>query len=384
MSYNVNGQNMLNWFYSRSQPSNSPNTASTTNFRINNVDISNNYNAVGTNSKIPVSTLYTLNYFSNGQSLGSLFELNLPNFYGKTINVDFKIWPPNGISGSQTNNGLLIQFYKSTTFAFNYKVTCTFVAVGGGGGGGNSANSNAGGGGGGGQILRGSIVGYNPSSLFSITIGPGGSAGTFGGNTLISYSGSIATAYGGGAGGNGKGNSLNANSSTGGSGSYSSTGTTVGDVTGVNPSNTGVFQNMTVYANKGSRGNDQNNDSGGGGGGGGAGGAGINYGNGRAGDGGSGLTVTFISASGISSGTSVDLAGGGGGGARSEGDTTPGSGSIGGGASGGQNNSANQNGGNGTPNTGGGGGGAANIGGSGGTGGSGTLFLYVTPDGVSL
>jgi hypothetical protein len=383
MSYNVNGQNMLQWFYSYNEnTSNKPNSATTTNFRINNVDISNNYVGFATNSKIPVSQLYTINYFSNGQSLGNLFELNLPVFSG-TIDTDFKIWPPNGISGSQTNNGLLIQFYTSTTFAFNYKVTCTFVAVGGGGGGGSSNQSNAGGGGGGGQILRGSIVDYQPGSSFTITIGAGGSAGNFGGNTLISYGGSTVTAYGGGAGGNGKGSSLDANSSTGGSGSYSSTGTDVGNVTGVNPSNTGVFQNMTVYANKGSRGNDQNNDSGGGGGGGGAGGAGIDYGNGRAGDGGSGLTVTFISASGVSSGTSVDLAGGGGGGGRSQGDTTPGSGSIGGGASGGDINNFGV-GGNGATNTGGGGGGAYNNFGTGGTGGSGVLFIYVTPDGVSL
>jgi len=385
MSYNVNGQNMLNWFYSRSQPSNSPNTASTTNFRINNVDISNNYNGLGTNSKIPVSRLYTLNYFSNGQSLGSLFELNLPVFSG-TINVDYKIWPPNGISGLQTNNGLLIQFFKSTTFKFNYKVTCTFVMVGGGGGGGNSSNSNAGGGGGGGGLLRGKIVNYDPNveGVFNIIIGNGGSATNSGGTTRISTNNYLISINGGGEGGDGKeSSSSTTRSSSGGAGSFSNRGTSPGTVNNPSVTDVGIFQSMTAFANIGSRGGEQNNDSGGGGGGGGAGGASTFAGNSVASSGGSGLRVTFISASGVSSGTSVDLAGGGGGGARSEGNTTPG-GSSGGGASGGQNNSDNKNGGNGTPNTGGGGGGAANIGGSGGTGGSGTLFLYVTPDGVSL
>ena len=77
MSYNVSGINMLQWFYPTSEPSIAPNNAPTTNFRVNNVDISNNYVKLGTNSNIPVSQLYSINFLSGGQSIGNLFELNL-------------------------------------------------------------------------------------------------------------------------------------------------------------------------------------------------------------------------------------------------------------------------------------------------------------------
>jgi hypothetical protein len=380
MSYNVNGQDMLQWFYPRSQPSNSPNTASTTNFRINNVDISNNYNGLGTNSKIPVSQLYTINYFSNGQSLGDLFELNLPNFITGSINDHYKIWPPNGTSGSQSNSGLLIQFFKTCTFKFNYKVDCSFVMVGGGGGGGRSQNNNAGGGGGGGQLLQGSIVGYDPNVYgnINITIGNGGSSMTSGQSTVMTTGTYTIRAEGGGYGGEGKGNSPDTNwSSTGGSGSYSNTTTNPGIILNSGtPPNVGIFQSMRSFGNRGSRGNDNNNDNGGGGGGGGAGGAGIDNGNTIVGYGGSGLTVSFGN-------TSITLAGGGGGGARAGSSNVGGTGGTGGGGSGGQ-ASTSGNGVNGTTNTGGGGGGGWNDTGNGGTGGSGTIFLYVLPSGVRL
>lgn len=381
MSYNVNGQNMLQWFYARSQPSNNPNIASTTNFRINDVDISNNYNGFATNSKIPVSQLYTINYFSNGQSLGNLFELNLPNFITGSINDHYKIWPPNGINGSETNDGLLIQFFKTCTFKFNYKVNCSFVMVGGGGGGGQQANSNAGGGGGGGQLLKGSIVGYDPNvhGNINITIGNGGSSMTSGQSTVMTTGTYTITAEGGGHGGQGKGNSPDTNwSSTGGSGAYSNTTTNPGIILNSGtPPNVGIFQSMTSYGNHGSRGNDTNDDAGGGGGGGGAGGVGIDNGNGIPGDGGPGLTVN------VGGNVFVDLAGGAGGGARSSSGSLGGSGSIGGGASGGD-STTDGDGGNGSTNTGGGGGGAWNTRGTGGQGGSGTIFLYVLPSGVSL
>jgi hypothetical protein len=380
MSYNVNGQNMLSWFYSNFSASNTNNKAPTTNFRINNEDINDDYIGIGTNSNIPVSQLYTINYFSSGTSVGNLFELNLPVFSG-TINVDYKIWPPS------QNNGLLIQFLKSTNIAFNYTVTCTFLAVGGGGGGGGSNQSNAGGGGGAGGVILGSIVNAQPapSTAFGITIGDGGAAGAGtennrnggnGGNTIIAYDGASITAPGGGGGGQGKGSTNNViNASSGGSGSFENSAT-VGTVTLQTPSNTGVFQNMTAFGNRGSLGVLQNNDDGAGGAGGGAGGASTAPSGNTPRNGGDGYTYSFGA-------TSITVGGGGGGGAREDTGNPPGNGGSGGGGQGGWSGGGG-NGSNGSTNTGGGGGGAWNNIGNGGAGGSGTLFLYILPSGVSL
>jgi hypothetical protein len=382
MSYNVNGQNMLNWFYSNFNASNSNKKAPTTNFRINDVDINNNYIGIGTNSNIPVTKLYNINYYiSDGRSLGSLFELNLPVFSG-TINVDYKIWPPSD------SNGLLIQFLNSTTIRFNYTVSCRFLAVAGGGGGGGHRESNAGGGGGGGGVIDGYIVNAVPSNSFTITIGPGGNGGReegpFGGNggtdTKIEYGGNSIIAKGGGGGASGKGSSDNrVNASTGGSGAWSNRGTNVGSVTIQNPTNTGVFQNMSVYGYVGSKGGEQNNDSGGGGGGGGAGSPGNNPdGNQVAGNGGNGFQTWFGN-------VPITVAGGGGGGGRDDGNRTPGSGGSGGGGRGGDSDLTNKDGQPAFTNTGGGGGGGASRGpAKGGNGGSGTVFFYIQPSGVSL
>ena len=91
MSFNSNGNNILDWFYPFStQKSNTPNSAQTTNFKINNVDISNNYVGIGTNSNISVSQIYgNLGYYSDSSSIDTLFELNLPVFVTGTIGTDF-------------------------------------------------------------------------------------------------------------------------------------------------------------------------------------------------------------------------------------------------------------------------------------------------------
>ncbi len=369
---------MLDWFYPISQPSNH-NTALTTNFRINNVDISNSYIGIGTNSNIPVSQLYSISYFSNGQNIGNLFELNLPVFSG-TINDDFKIWSPS------QNSGLLIQILKSTSLRFNYNVDCSFVMVGGGGGGGNQANGNAGGGGGAGQLITGNIVSYQVGGLFTITIGKGGNSGNAGENTSLTYSTTTSTttitAYGGGYGGGGKGSS-NAviGSSSGGTGSYSSGVPAFGGATPQTLPNTSIFQNMQSFNNVGALGNDQNNDSGAGGGGGGADASANKIDNDTPGPGGSGKSIFYGS-------TNFPLAGGGGGGGREAGyGPAPqgygGAGGLGGGGAGGG-SSTSYNGYDGEANTGGGGGGAANDKGSGGIGGSGTVIFYILPSGVSL
>ena len=380
---------MLQWFYPASQPYNMPNNASTTNYKINNVDISNNYIGIGRNSKIPVSQLYSIGYNYLGQSIGNLFELNLPNFFISTINVNFKIWPTNN------HNGLLIQFLKSEVnqpiiFGFRYKVNCSFVMVGGGGGGGNPhPNDDGAGGGGAGEVITGTIEGYDPQlSNFTIVIGEGGGARTSGEDTSMTYFGNTITANGGGAGADGKGDSANTTgSSSGGAGAWNSTQVKVGTVTSRNPlPNTIIFKNMTSYGNQGNQGNNQRNDTGGGGGGGGAGGAAPYPENENPGIGGAALSFFFGSQQFV-------LGGGGGGGGRrdGEGPTPKGVGGIGGGVGsiyvggqgGGPSDDNGGNGFNGQVNTGSGGGGAqSGDTGIGGSGGSGTIIFYVEPSGV--
>lgn len=368
--YKQGGSNMLQWFYPTSQPSNTPNTASTTNFKINNVDISNNYNGIGTNSNIRVSQIYNINY-NNVQNIGHLFELNLPVLNG-TIDDDFILCSP------LEHDGLLIQILKSMTLSFNYDIDCSFVMVGGGGGGGNQANSNAGGGGGAGELITGSIINYTKGNALSISIGGGGNSGQSGAQTTITYSGVTITANGGGYGGHGKGSSNSVTgSSSGGTGSYSSGVPNVGTATQRTITNISIFQSMTSYNNIGSLGNDQNNDSGGGGGGGGAGYPAIKINNEDPVNGGNGLTITYGT-------TQFELGGGGGGGSRQSG-TGPPSGAGGlGGLGGGGNGGSHTSGDNGFSNTGGGGGGASNDTGIGGSGGSGTVIFYILPSQVRL
>jgi hypothetical protein len=386
MSYNVNGTNILGWFYPYSSTSSNANKALTSNFRINNDDISNNYVGIGTNSNIPVSQLYTIPYNSGGQSIGTKFELNLPDLSGN-IDVDYKIWDPSN------NNGLLIQILKSTTVKFNYDVDCSFVIVGGGGGGGNNANSNAGGGGGAGEVITGSIIGYKADVSLNIIIGNGGLAGLSGASTTLQYitdaSNITITANGGGRGGAGSNSSISVTgSSSGGTGSYNinipaANIPTVGTATQRTLSNTSVFQSMISYNNIGSLGNYQNNASGAGGGGGGALTASPTPGNEVPGVGGDGITITYGS-------QPISLGGGGGGGSRETGfggsSTSGGAGGLGGGGAGGGKSASGQTTGYaGTPNTGGGGGGGSNDASApGGPGGSGTVFFYIIPSAVKL
>lgn len=385
MSYNAAGINILDNFYPFNSQKSNTNTAVTTNFKINNIDISNNYVGIGTNSNITVSHLYDYKYFKDTiTNIGDLFELNLPNFSG-TINDDYKIFPNNG--------GLLIQILKSVTLSFRYTVDCSFCIVGGGGGGGYKNGSNAGGGGGAGELITGNIIGYTKNTNLNITIGEGGNSYTTGSETFITYSITLPvsiSAEGGGYGGYGKGNGANTTgSSSGGSGAYSNTPSNPGIVTPRSISNVSIFQSMNSYGNSGAQGNNQNNDSGAGGGGGGAGAAAPDPGNENPGIGGAGKTITFGS-------KSFDLAGGGGGGGRENGygpspQGVGGAGGLGGGGAGGgyyvsTSTTAPLNGDGlpGTANTGGGGGGAQNNAGIGGKGGSGTVIFYILPSGVSI
>ena len=374
MSYNANGVNILDKFYPlTSTKSNTNISAGTTNFKVNNVDISNNYVGIGTNSNIKVSQLYTFNYSRNETNIGNLFELNLPVFVTGTINTEYKMFP--------VTNGMVIQILKNTTLKFNYKIDCSFCMVGGGGGGGRQANSNAGGGGGAGGLITGSIQGYTSGINLDIVIGNGGGSDINGFSTTLTYSSTTITAKGGGYGGFGKGDSASVSgSSSGGAGSYSSSVAYPGTSSQPAIGNTSIFLNMQSFGNVGALGNDQNNDSGAGGGGGGAGAAAVVVNNTSPGIGGAGKIITYDS-------TSFYLAGGGGGGGREDGygDGIGGAGGGGGGGKGGgPSNNQGGNGFNGVANTGGGGGGAQNTAGIGGTGGSGTVIFYILANNVKL
>ena len=403
MSFNSNGNNILDWFYPFStQKSNTPNSAQTTNFKINNVDISNNYTKLGTNSNIPVSQLYTnLGYTYNNNPIETLFELNLPVFDG-SINTDFVMYPG--------NSGLLIQILKSTTLRFNYDLDCSFCMVGGGGGGGAGIdyvdNVGGGGGGGAGEVITGSIRKYLAGNDLIITIGDGGAGGIVTGPTEINYSGqsgkktsltyeSYTVDASGGTGGGcaKKGSGSTIGSSTGGTGGYSTGVPTVGTATQRNISNGSIFSGMVSFNNIGSQGNDQaeddNKDTGAGGGGGGASTAAVeSETNNEPGIGGDGIEQTY--------GTQPFILGGGGGGGGRTYNKSPGNvggaGGAGGGGDGGggASSSSATNGSPGTANTGGGGGGGQNRKGIssdtglGGKGGSGTVIFYIRTSQVRL
>ena len=383
MAYTKLGQNIISYFTPTSQPYVNIVSNSTTGFKINNIDISSNYLALGSSSKIPISQIFTTNYSISNNDLSNLYELYLTNYVG-TKDVDYKIWNP-------TNHaGLLIQFLKTTTISFKYNVSLNFVMIGGGGGGGGTNNGQAGGGGGAGELITGKMSYILANTIITFTIGTGGTSNTDGNDSSILCNGNTITANGGGAGAIGGSSSLvQTGSSSGGSGSAGST-LQAGVATDRTIANIGYFNTMISYNNTGGAGHNQGNSSGAGGGGGGsggvggAGGSGLNV-NAYGGSGGIGSTITFGS-------TNFLIGGGGGGGARDNnnngGGRIGGYASYGGGTGGGLDTSvteAVQAGISGTTNTGGGGGGGGNSGtgpNNGGTGGSGTIILYITPTNV--
>lgn len=234
----------------------------------------------------------------------------------------------------------------------------SYLAVAGGGGGSFATGTAAGGGGGGAGAF---IEDTDPFAVgsYDITVGLGGSGGTFGGSAADggdSIIETIVTAEGGGAGGAGFTAGQNGSNGGSGGGGGAVSGTTAGTAgTGTTGGNNGG----TGY---------QDGTDGAGGGGGGAGGAGsnaTNTGTGTGGNGGLGDNSTI-------SGATTFYAGGGGGGGATTGGTAS---STYGGGSGGSGNAA---GGDATANTGSGGGGAGATGGSvasGGDGGSGIVIL---------
>jgi hypothetical protein len=248
------------------------------------------------------------------------------------------------------------EVYSGTAWQFlnttNYPYSATYLVVAGGAGGGGAY---AGGGGGAGGLRTGTSN-LTVGTIYTVTVGAGGTAtaNTTGGNGSNSVFNSI-TSTGGGGGGRGQGPS-GENGQSGGSGGGGGGEDGTSRTGGAGTSGQGnAGGNNTTAPNYGS-----------GGGGGasavGVAGTGVASGNGGAG------TASSIT------GSSVTYAGGGGGGSSFSGPTTAGSGGAGGGGAGG---GSGVNGTAGTANRGGGGGGSGASGGSGGTGGSGVVILSV-------
>jgi hypothetical protein len=229
------------------------------------------------------------------------------------------------------------------------KYEVDYIVVAGGGSGG----SDRGGGGGAGGYISGSITIFS-GSLYTVTVGAGGSGGV---NTYADGNNSVfdsVTAIKGGGGGSPYASTYpnkpnGGNGGSGGGGSSSSPGTGGSGTAG--------------QGNAGGTGAGASSSAGGGGG---AGAAGANASGGNGGNGGAGLSDTWT-------GSSRTLAGGGGGA------TGPGSSAGSGGAGGGGNGSrgdSNANASNASANTGGGGGGATGGGSAAsGSGGSGIVII---------
>jgi hypothetical protein len=226
------------------------------------------------------------------------------------------------------------------------------VVAGGGAGGGNVGGDGAGGGGAGGY--RTSTQTLSQSSVYTITVGDGGTSngtniGTSGSDSSISGSGiTTITSAGGGAGGAGQSTFSGVAGGSGGGAGYAGTG--------------GAGNTPSTSPVQGYAGGNNNNSNGASGGGGASavGTAGAGNSTGQPGGAGSASSIT---------GSSVTYSGGGGGGANTDG-ANGGAGGAGGGGAGGNSGAVGTAG---SANTGGGGGGAST--GTGGAGGKGVVIL---------
>jgi hypothetical protein len=230
------------------------------------------------------------------------------------------------------------------------------VVAGGGAGGGNVGGDGAGGGGAGGY--RTSTQTLSQSSVYTVTVGDGGTSdgtniGTSGSSSSISGSGiTTITSAGGGAGGAGQSTFNGVAGGSGGGAGYAGTG--------------GAGNTPSTSPVQGYAGGNNNNSNGASGGGGASavGTAGAGNSTGQPGGAGSASSIT---------GSSVTYSGGGGGGANTDG-ASGGAGGAGGGGAGGNSGAVGTAG---SANTGGGGGGASQ--GTGGAGGKGVIILSM-PD----
>lgn len=286
------------------------------------------------------------NYYFDGY----LTEINFidgqaltPNYFGAT-DYATGVWQPATYRGTYGTNG----FYLPMNVGQD-GIPVDYLVVAGGGGGGNS-----GGGGGAGGMVTGTAI-LTASTVYTITVGSGGTGGQqnylSGSQGSNSQLGSLTASVGGGYGG---GDGLNGGNggSGGGGGEQQSTNVTTGGspTSGQGNSGGGHTSSSTDYSA---------------GGGGGAGASGGNNSGNTSGNGGVGVASSIT-------GSSVYYAGGGGGGgARTSQGGVAGTGGNGGGGNG----SATGVGSAGTANLGGGGGGGGTGNYNGGNGGSGVVIL---------
>ena len=270
------------------------------------------------------------------------------NTSGQSVNIVYSGATQGWIPNSDDD----VTFETATLYSGDILV----VAGGGSDGIANSGTSYGSGGGGAGGYRSFTSETFTQGSVYTITVGAGGTSHANGSNSSISGTGISYTSAGGGSGGNGDNADGNGNAGGSGGGAGAASGAIGGS--GNTPAT------LASQGNDGGTGTDSGNTGAGGGG-----GAGAVGGNGSTGVGGNGGNGTANSIT----GSSVTYAGGGGGGAGYGPDGTGGTGGTGGGGNG----SGSGQGTAGTANTGGGAGGS-----EGGTvtavnGGSGVVILRV-------
>jgi hypothetical protein len=309
---------------------------------VNNVLQTLNYTngpfAQNTNSFVNNTNLHLIgkNDYSSDYFDGYLTEINFidgqaltPSYFGATSPAT-GVWQPNQYKGSYGTNGFYLPMNVQG-------YTAEYLAVAGGGG--TAYGGTGGGGGGAGGYVEGNVP-FASGTTYAVTVGAGGTGGTNGSDSVLSF----VTAKGGGF-----TTSNGQNGGSGGGGGNTNGATNFGVSIQTSPSG------GTGYGNSGA-----GKPSGGGyagGGGGGAGSAGNpSTGSSTGGAGGSGRSSSIT-------GSSVTYAGGGGGWGLS-------SGASGGSGGGGNGDSGDPGGGgtDGSANTGGGGGGANNFSHNGGSG----------------
>ena len=303
-----------------------------------------------------IFTDYARNWATNAVTL----NLNGEKFQGNTTPVP--VYDTSGESVNIVYSGSTKGWIPNTDGATaletpqSYSGDILVVAGGGSDGDANVGNIFSSGGGGAGGYRSFTSESFTQSSVYTITVGAGGTSHSNGSNSSISGTGISYTSAGGGSGGNGNNADGNGNAGGSGGGAGGASGATGGS--GNTPSTS------PSQGNNGGTGTDSGNTGGGGGG-----GASAVGGNGSAGVGGNGGNGTANSIT----GSSVTYAGGGGGGSGYGPNGTGGTGGTGGGGNG----SGSGQGTAGTANTGGGAGGSEGTTVTAVNGGSGVVILRV-------
>ena len=199
MSYFYNGVTFDPYF----NKARSSLTVSATGFKINNVDICNNYTPLGTTHKLKYPS--NLSFQRGGIDITQLFEFNL--IKGNTASYTANI----------ISDGVILMFTSNGDISFNYQVKNIglYLKAGGGGGGAGDGGNFGGGGGGAGGAAKSNAIGITNIKRISCTIGEGGNGATAsnnnataGGDTTVTIIDTNNASYsytvkGGGRGGSG-------------------------------------------------------------------------------------------------------------------------------------------------------------------------------------